>query len=323
MSDPTRRPTLGDLGESGILAEVFAALPAAGATVLVPPGDDAALLRVAGHRVVATTDALVRDRDWRDEWSSAADVGAKAVVQNLADVAAMGGVGTGLLVTLVAPPSLAASWAQGLVQGIVAAATPAGVPVLGGDLSSSAADVVVSVTALGEVDGAPVLRSGARPGQVIAVSEALGRSGAGWWLLRHPEQHPKQAQAERWREFHRRPSPDLTQGPVAAAAGAGAMIDVSDGLLRDAGRIAGASAVHIDLDPDAVAAMARRLGSAVPQEVARDCVLTGGEEHCLLATFDPDRVPSGWHRLGLVGEGQSVTVGGREPDQLGWDHFGG
>lgn len=330
MSTGAGEQSLGGLGEAGILADVFAALPPAGPRVGVGPGDDAAVLAVAGN-MIATTDAMVLGRDWRHEWSSAADVGAKAVVQNLADVAAMGGVGTAILVTLVAPVELPASWAKNLVRGILSVATPAGVDLIGGDLSSSEGALVVSVTALGRLPGpGPVLRSGASPGQLLAASEPLGRSGAGWWLLQHDhprsEEPPEQrALAERLVDFHRRPSPDLSQGPAAALAGAGAMIDVSDGLVRDAGRIAAASGVGIDLDPRAVAAMADLLTPAVTTQVARECVLTGGEEHALLATFDSGTMPDNWLPIGrvLTGRESGVLVGGVAPDQHGWDHFGG
>ena len=324
--------TLDDLGEAGILDRVFARLRAGGPDVLVGPGDDTALVRVHGP-VLATTDTMVRGRDWRDEWSSAADVGAKVVVQNLADLSAMGGLGTALLVTLVAPGSLPAAWAEQLTEGVSHAADAAGVPVVGGDLSSSPDAVVVSVTALGVLPGpGPVLRSGAAPGQVFAVSEALGRSAAGLLLLQRSAAGewpaPELADAaEHLVGYHCRPTPDLTQGPVAAAAGATALIDVSDGLARDAGRIASASGVRIDLDDDALGELARPLQLAVGAGAARECVLSGGEEHVLLGTFPVGAVPRGWTVLGEVsapGErGPGVWCRDMDVGAGGWDHFGG
>ncbi|WP_347352259.1 thiamine-phosphate kinase [Intrasporangium sp.] len=288
----------------------------------VPPGDDAAVLRTSG-RTIATTDAMVLGRDWRDEWSSGADVGHKVIAQNLADVAAMGGRPTGVLLTLVADPQASIEWVLDLTRGIAAACSRADVAVLGGDLSSAPPGVVVvSVTALGDLVGEPVLRSGARPGHHVAVAGSLGLSDAGLRLLRQdrPEADPEAV------AVHRRPRPPLAQGPAAVAAGATAMLDVSDGLLRDAGRIARASRVILDLDPTALDDDVDRIARTLGRQAARECVLAGGEEHSLLATFVPGCVPEGWRVIGVArgtapDEGPEVLVGGRRETLTGWDHF--
>lgn len=331
--------TLGELGEAGVLKDIFATLTTTD-SVLVGPGDDTALLAVSGP-VLATTDAMVRGRDWLDEWSSAHDVGVKVVMQNLADLAAMGGVGTGLLVTLIAPGALPARWARDLTAGIAEISAATGVPVIGGDLSSSDGAVAVSVTALGEVPGGrAVLRSGAEPGQEVAVSGSLGRSAAGLEVLRRSGtdgspsgRHaglgagPGAGPAAGWVAYHRRPDPDLSQGPAAAAAGATAMLDVSDGLVRDGGRIATASTVRIDLDEAAIGALAEEFVSELGSAPALDCVLTGGEEHSLLATFPVGTVPPGWTVVGHTAEagtaGPGVWWRGERTTGGGWDHFGG
>ncbi|WP_114906174.1 thiamine-phosphate kinase [Ornithinimicrobium murale] len=323
--------TLGELGEAGILGDIFALLRTSDA-VLVGPGDDTALLATSGP-VLATTDTMVRGRDWLDEWSSAEDVGAKVVVQNLADLAAMGGAGTGLLVTLVAPGTLAAQWARDLTAGIASVADSWGVPVIGGDLSSSDGTVMVSITALGELPGgAAVLRSGAAPGQEVAVSGSLGRSAAGLELLRRSDAGwwPPQESAEvasGWVAYHCRPDPDLSQGPLAAAAGATAMIDVSDGLVRDGGRIAEASSLRLDLDEQAITRLAAEFEPVLGETTAVDCVLTGGEEHSLLATFPAGGAPAGWTVIGSTaaagGPGPGVWWRGERAAGGGWDHFGG
>ncbi|WP_256838631.1 thiamine-phosphate kinase [Ornithinimicrobium faecis] len=323
--------TLGELGEAGILSDIFASLRTTEA-VLVGPGDDTALLATSGP-VLATTDAMVRGRDWLDEWSSAEDVGAKVVVQNLADLAAMGGTGTGLLVTLVAPGSIPAQWARGLTAGIGSVADAWGVPVIGGDLSSSDGAVMVSVTALGELPGGrAVLRSGAAPGQAVAVSGSLGRSAAGLEILRRSDADwwPEPASADaasRWVAYHCRPDPDLSQGVRAAQAGAGAMIDVSDGLVRDGGRIASASKLRLDLDEEVIADLAAEFEPVLGGRGALDCVLSGGEEHSLLATFPTGAVPQGWTVVGRTAEagvaGPGVWWRGERATGGGWDHFGG
>ena len=321
-------PVLGEVGERGVLAEVFAALAdQPGDGVLVGPGDDTAYLRVARGAVLATTDTMVLGQDWRDDWSTPQDVGVKVTTQNLADIASMGGRGTGLLVTLAAHRRLPVAWARGLAEGMAWAARRSGVPVVGGDLSAAPDGVVmVGVTALGELpEGVerPVLRDGARPGDVLAVSGPLGRSGAGLaQLLEGRREGP-------WVDYHRRPWTDLGQGPRAARAGATSMIDVSDGLVRDADRVARASDVRIDLRPGVVDELAAAL-DGVPAAEARRAVLGGGEEHVLLATFSPGAAPHGWGVLGDVVASAASTPPGvwlgpdrLDPAQGGWDHYGG
>lgn len=290
--------------------------------LLVAPGDDAAVLRTS-ERTIATTDTVVLGRDWLDAWSSGADVGHKVIAQNLADVAAMGGHPTGVLVTLVADPELSLEWVLDHVAGLAAACADAGVAVLGGDLSSAPAGVVmVSVTALGRLDGEPVLRSGARDGDVLAVCGSLGLADAGLRLLRADaaDRMPRAV------AHQRRPEPPLAAGPEAAAAGATSMLDLSDGLLRDGGRIARASGVVIDVAAAALATDVAALADVLGAEVALDCVLAGGEEHSLIATFPAGVLPDGWRTIGVVrapGESErpAILVDGRAVSHTGWDHF--
>lgn len=307
--------------EEEVLARILPHFPLA-TGLIVPPGDDAAVL-TTGPRTIATTDTVVLGRDWVDEWSSGADIGHKVIVQNLADVAAMGGTPTGVLLTLVADPQTSIGWVDDHARGVAEACLQAGVGVLGGDLSSAPPGVVmVSVTALGDLEGEPVLRSGARPGDVLAVNGSLGLAAAGLHLLRAgiPDRHPEAVARQR------RPRCPLAAGVEAAAAGATAMLDVSDGLLRDGGRIARASGVVIDIVPAAVEVDVAALAHAVGREVALDCVLAGGEEHSLLATFPPGRMPRGWRSLGSVraagaDEQPRILFGGRARRHTGWDHF--
>ncbi|WP_353950675.1 thiamine-phosphate kinase [Knoellia sp. S7-12] len=337
------------MSESDLLGRIipmFGESPFAGTGVLVPPGDDAAVI-TARESVVVTTDSMVRGRDWRDDWSTGHDVGLKVVAQNVADVAAMGAVATGLLVSVAADPETELAWLIDLTRGIADAAEDAGCPVVGGDLSSAPAGVVlVAVTAFGDLQGrSPVLRSGARPGDVVAVAGSLGWSGAGLVLYEAGTQDPighgadagqlsaldKAASLLMW--FHRSPRPPWESGPVAADSGATSMIDLSDGLVRDGGRIATASGVELALDED----LMREHFLAGPIELALGAdagwrqVLSGGEEHSLLATFASDSVPDDphapWTVIGQVvaagPEGPRLTVGGAVPSVTGWDHFAG
>jgi thiamine-monophosphate kinase len=314
-------PTLADVGEDGLLSVIFPLLPG-GPGVLIGPGDDTALLSTPGGSVLATTDAMVRGRDWLDEWSTGADVGVKTVAQNIADIAAMGGVPSGLLVTLIADPRTSLAWVRDFTAGLAQAAREAGVPVLGGDLSSAPEGVlVVSVTALGECEGRePVCRSGAQVGNVLAVCGSLGHSAAGLLLL----QRGQSGLAPELASYHRRPRPPHEQGPVAARAGATAMLDVSDGLGRDAGRIARASGVRIEIDEALLRDDVAALQHVVSQDEAWRCVTEGGEEHSLLACFPSGAgLPEGWRQIGDVVAGSGVLLRGRLVVRGGWDHFGG
>lgn len=313
--------TLADVSEGELLRLIFPFFPGS-AALPVGPGDDAAVL-LTGPTTVATTDSMVRGRDWLDEWSTARDVATKLLTQNLADVAAMGATSTAILVSLVAGPETSLDWAVEFARALGEQASAAGVTVAGGDLSSAAAGVLmVSVTALGDLGGrAPVLRRGARPGDVLAVCGHLGRSAAGLALLQDgadPRSQPPGIRS--WCvEHHLRPHAPLPQGPLAADAGASSMIDLSDGLLRDGHRIAEASGVRLALSVSGLhedrAALEPVLGDA-----AWECVLAGGEEHSLLATF-PGEVPDGWRTIGVVEAGEGVTLDGAVQPARGWDHF--
>ncbi|MET0915036.1 MAG: thiamine-phosphate kinase, partial [Jiangellaceae bacterium] len=231
---------LADLGEFGLIAAITARLPQ-GSGVIVGPGDDAAVLATADGRVVVTTDLLVENRHFRRDWSSADDIGHKASAQNLADVAAMGAVPTGLVVGLGAPADLPAAWALGFADGLREECEPLGVSVVGGDVVRSDV-VVVAMTALGDLQGrAPVTRAGARPGDVVAVCGRLGWAEAGFRVLSRGFRSPRVLV-----EAHRRPAVPYRAGPQAAELGATAMCDVSDGLLADLGHVAQASGVAVD-----------------------------------------------------------------------------
>ena len=320
-------PLVGDLSEDALLALIFPLLPAGSATLL-GPGDDAAVIAAPDGRVVVSTDVLVEDQHFRRAWSTGEDVGWRAAMQNLADVAAMGARPTSLVVTLVAPADLPVAWVTGLAAGLAAACGPQDVGVVGGDLSGGGL-VVVSVTVHGNLDGrAPVLRSGARAGDVVAHAGVRGWSAAGLALL----DAGRGALSPDLVRAYLRPDPPLAAGPAASRAGATSMLDLSDGLLRDAGRIARASGVVLDLDlvADAFAADVAALAAAAAAlgADAEAWVLGGGEDHGLLATFPAGAaLPEPFRAVGRVRaagpDGPGVLVGGAAPAAVsaGWDHF--
>jgi thiamine-monophosphate kinase len=324
---PSVACSVADLGEFGLIARITAGREPSPGTLL-GPGDDAAVLAAADGRVVVTTDVLVEGVHFRLDWSTPHQVGRKAVAANLADVAAMGAVPTALVVGLAVPGRTPVSTVDGLVAGMWAEAGQAGAGIVGGDVVSSE-QLVVSVTALGDLQGrSPVTRSGARPGDVLGLCGRLGWSAAGLAVLRRGLHSPL-AQSPLARSplavvaAHRVPEPPYGAGPQAAAAGATAMIDVSDGLLADAGHLAEASGVGIDIDSAAVPVASRlvEVASALGAD-ARHWVLTGGEDHALLASYPAGMaLPQGWMRLGVVREGCGVTVDGSEVPPGGWQHF--
>ena len=213
------------------------------------------MLAVPDGRVVATTDFLLEGRHFRRDWSSAADVGHKAAARSLADLAAMGAEPSALLVALAAPADLPVSWARELAEGLAAEcarASRGGASVIGGD-TARAGSVILAVTGLGDLAGrAPVLRSGAAPGDLVAVAGPLGPAAAGLALLTAGLSHDDLVAHGDLVAAHLRPAPPYDAGPEAADLGATAMIDVSDGLLADLGHVAAASGVRIDLALDAL-----------------------------------------------------------------------
>ncbi|HSV68226.1 MAG TPA: thiamine-phosphate kinase [Mycobacteriales bacterium] len=311
--------TVADAGEFGLIRRVTArALP--GEFTLLGPGDDAAVLRAADGRVVVTTDLLVEGRHFRRDWSTAYDVGRKAAAQNLADVAAMGAVPTGIVVGLACPPDLPLDWADGLADGLRDECGLVRVGVVGGDVSRSEV-LTIAVTALGDLEGRPaVTRSGARPSDQVAVAGKLGWAAAGLAVLARGFRSPAAVV-----NAYRRPEPPYAAGPQAATLGATAMIDVSDGLVADLGHVARLSAVRVELGSGAfeVPARLREVGSALGLDPL-DWVLSGGEDHALAATFPAGvALPEGWLVAGRVVEGAGVLVDGEEyAGPPGWDHFG-
>ena len=314
--------TVGDAGEFGLIGAVSPRF-APTAAVLLGPGDDAAVVRVPDGRVVASTDVLVDGRHFRRDWSSAHDIGRRAAAANLADIAAMGAHPVALLVGLAAPADLELDWVEGFADGLAAECALVGATVAGGD-TVAADTIVISVTALGDLQGrAPVTRAGARAGDVVAVAGQLGRAAGGLAVLRRGFRQPRALV-----DAHRVPTVPYELGVSAAEAGATAMIDVSDGLLADLGHVARASGVIVELassalpPDDDLVSIAGAMGAD-----AQAWVLTGGDDHALVATFAPDGpMPAGFRVIGVVGEpgpdGPAVYVDGLVPEgDPGHEHY--
>ena len=307
--------TLGEIGENAALGWVLPLLPT-GDSVVLGPGDDSALVSLPESQVLISTDMMMQGPDFRFGWSRPADVGFKAIASNAADIAAMGGGVLGFELAVAVPASTPLRMLMGLAEGFaegIAALTP-GAGVFGGDLSRSEV-FTIAVTVLGSMRGlAPVVRSGATPGDLMCVAGELGLSHRGLQsLIAAGDDELAIAglvMSDPAVAHHLRPRPPIALGPLAAQAGATAMMDISDGLVLDASRIAKASGVRVELD-----------SSAGLDEHA----LYGGEDHGLLATFPPSAtLPEGFRAIGVVTAGDpGVFLGNRELDAQsgGWDPF--
>lgn len=314
--------------EDELIAAIRKVLSGAGPEVVVPVGDDAAVVRPGSGDLVLTTDAMVEGAHFRLGQTSARDLGFKAIAVNLSDVAAMAGSPRYALCALTLSDAVDAAWVMELFGGMREACDEYACTLVGGNLARGA-EVTVAVTLTGEVaPGRAVRRSGARTGDVLVVTGSLGAAAAGLRVADRPTSwSPEERQAVA-RLF--RPVPRVGEAQVLARHGATAMIDVSDGLALDLSRLCTASGVGVRLQLDHVPAHP----AATPEEA-----LGGGEDYELLATL-PSQEAADAARAelreafgvplaaigsmtahGLVAVAVDGTEGPLEP--RGWDHFGG
>lgn len=323
------------------LVRAIRAAAGRGDGVAVGIGDDAAVLEpTAGARLVATTDLLLEDVHFRRRWAEPADLGWKALAVNVSDIAAVGARPRWALVALACPATTAAEEVEAFYEGVFALGAEHDVAVVGGDTSASPAGWLVNVTVLGEAQGPPLLRRGAGPGDVLAVTGTLGRAAAGLAVLERgtaPAALDPDALAETTRA-HLRPRPRVAEARwLAAAGGVTALIDLSDGLATDAGHIAEESgvAVRIEVARLPIAESTRRVARALRQDPVA-WAAAGGEDYELLLACPPEafgRLADGLRaatgtpltRIGEVAAGRGVRfvdAGGREVRvPHGFEHF--
>lgn len=313
--------TVADIGEFGLLDRIRELLPPEGG-VAVGIGDDAAVLELTGS-VVTSVDTFIEGRHFKPEWATATDIGHRAAAASMADIAAMGGRPKALLVSLGLPVDTDVAWVLELLEGVRDEAAEVEAEVVGGDVARSDA-VMVSITALGSLQGGAVLRSGAQPGDTVALAGRQGWAAAGLTVLSRGFRSPRALV-----QAYQRPHPPYDSGEDAARVGATAMIDVSDGLLADAAHVARASGVLIDLDSDSVPVADQLVETSSAFNVdPLTWVLAGGDDHALLATFPPAaELPSMFTPIGRVVApgtgGPGVAVDGRlwSGQGGGHDHF--
>ncbi len=343
--------TLRELGEFGLISRLRARWPQPAhrsqlpAGVVVGPGDDAAAIRPRADRLLLfTVDAMIEDIHFRRRWMPPRDLGWKAMVQNISDIAAMGGQPTHALVCLSLPGDLDATFVDALYDGLEAAGAEYGAGIVGGDIVGSTAGVAVSVSLLGEVEQEMLMRrSGAQAGDILAVTGCLGDAAAGLRLLEAGQSPaggaPLACGEEPAVARHLRPTLRLDEARVLARSGeVSAAIDISDGLAGDASRIAEESRVGVRLWAERVP-----IGGACKQVAQRlgvdalELALRGGEDYELLVAVRAnavERLAEYLHHetgteLTAVGEvvaaERGITLiaadGGETPLGAAWDHF--
>lgn len=289
--------TIGDIGERETIARIVAAAPSS------RNGDDAAVL---GHpapnsRTVVTTDLLVEGRHFRQDWSTPEEIGRRAILQNFADIEAMGARPVAAVLGLSAPPTTPIATVEGIARGVEDQVAHYSAELVGGDVTSGDS-LVLSVTAIGSLggSGAPLTLGGARAGQQVVAAGRIGYSGAGLALLSKFGRAGVPADFAPLVDAFVSPSLQPGRGVIARATGATCMTDNSDGLVVDLGTIAARSHVTIDLCSEAIAPDQLQLAAGELLGVDPwDWILGGGEDHTLLATT-AQAVPSGFRPIGRV-----------------------
>jgi thiamine-monophosphate kinase len=306
------------------------------ATTLVGPGDDAAVISVSDSRVVITTDTMVQDHDFRLDWSSGFDIGYKAVTSNIADLVAMGAVPRALTVALVVTKQTPQTWLEEFASGLQSACDRHApeCQIVGGDLASGE-QIVIAIAAHGDLESRePRLRSTAEVGDLIVIAGTLGKAASGLALLSSNDESLSASYPDLV-SIQLRPVPDFALG-LELAAVASSMLDVSDGLSLDAGRLASSSNVSLNIKKELLEGYAAILEQAAQSINSRDFeaepvsewdwILHGGEDHCFLATVSPTAaLPRGTKVIGeVVAKGDSdVYLSGQPLSPKGWDSVTG
>jgi len=286
------------MGEFELLALLRERLPAAGPQVRLGSGDDAAVT-VPGGAVATSVDALVEGVHFRRETASLRQIGRKAISTALSDLAAMGAGAGEACVWLGAPESMDEAELLEVAEGLAAVAAETGTTIAGGDLTRAPVlSLAVTVTGHAPNPDDFVTRGGARPGDALVVTGELGGAAAGLLLLEDPSLEG--ADALRRRQLD--PTPRLAAGQALAAAGATAMIDISDGLAGDAGHVATASDALLVVDADALplAAGVAAVAAAADRDPL-ELAAAGGEDYELLAALPPAAVGPAQETLAALG----------------------
>jgi len=337
MSRDDNRVSIKTVGEAGVVAAIARIVATTDPTVIVGIGDDAAVLHPAADRqIVVTTDMQLEDVHFRLDYATAFDVGWKAMAVNLSDIGAMGGIPRYAVISLALRPELELRWIEELYQGLHEVGAAFGVSIVGGNLARTSGPIVVDVTAIGEVEQDQcVRRTGAKVGDRVLVTGALGASAAG----RHALERRVAAVYPTLVNAHLRPHPKVHEGRLVAQSGwATSMIDLSDGLATDLWRLCEANSLGVRVNGPMVPINPPTKAAAAAFGLdAFELAIYGGEDYELLFSATPPHAHALAERLQdqvgtqatLIGEfvessqgcffeypGKRITL---EP--RGWDHF--
>jgi len=330
---------LGEFGVIDILARMAVDLRAGPGNaeafsfdLAVDNGDDTAVWNSGRGKTLFTTDTMVEGVHFTRETTSWRDLGWKSLASNISDVASMGGLPAYALVTLGLPPETEVSDLESLYQGMLEISNEYKMVIIGGDMVRSPV-VFITVALTGVMQGQPMVRTGARPGDLVAVTGHLGSSGGGLKLMLAGDTIKREA-ADYLRESHRRPRPAVAVGQSLVDSEVLAAMDVSDGLADDFSKLCRASGVAGTIFADRLP-IHPLLGSEFPYDY-QDLALGGGEDYVLLFTGPSAKVnhvvsmlPAGAAVVGAieVGEPGKITVVDAQGKEIpainrGWDHFG-
>jgi thiamine-monophosphate kinase len=300
------------MGEFELLARLRERLSPPGRRVLVGSGDDAAVT-VPGGATATSIDALVEGVHFRRDTATLTQIGRKALATALSDLAAMGAAPGEAYVAVGVPADLSEEGCLELIDGIAARAAATGTTLAGGDITRTPV-LTLAVTVVGHAatPAQLVTRGGAQPGDALVLTGEIGAAAAGLLLLERPElaRSVPAETAERLRARQLDPTPRLAAGQVLAAAGARAMIDLSDGLGGDATHLAAASEVGIRIDADAIPLAPGVTEIAVaagrdPLELA----VAGGEDYELVAALPSERLAETIDEIGGAAETTLTRIG--------------
>ena len=320
---------LKDIGEFGFIRRLSQQLRSA-PSVVEGVGDDCAVLRVGSRLMLVSCDLFIEDVHFRRRAATPEDIGWKAAMSSLSDIAAMGGEPLFCVVSLACPGDTDLSFLDSVYDGLLDAMSQCGATLVGGDTTKSPAGVILDVTVIGEVVSARYLaRKGAQQGDRLVVTGQLGRAAAGLHAAEHGHEAPDLVNA------HYRPAARLSEGQwFAAHPAAHAMIDISDGLAQDAGHLGHAAGLGVDIDPARLVIAPDLEAYCQTQSLdPRDFILAGGEDYELALAIDGrqcDEVIAAFRRefqteISAVGSftesWHDVRVAGQAIPRGGYDHF--